>query len=199
MKKNNWTPVLTGPLVICVVMSWSGGVVAFAADPAPVSAFIELHACDLPTMQAAVARVELYGGTCTHLFPFRGCVGELPVGADKALSAEPEIAAVYRAALDAGALMQRDSALDLALLVWDRLVLNPPTEVSLAEGDQPAPPQDDALLPPGRPEAMEMAAEGMTSTPPAYYQSSEFLAGSVAVSVIMPESNGTIDANQEDW
>ena len=172
---------------------------AFAADPVPVSAFIELHACDLPTMQAAVARVEWYGGTCTHLFPFRGCVGELPIGADKALSAEPEIAAVYRAALDAGALMQRDSALDVALLVWDRLVLNPPAEVSLAEGDQPAPPQDDALLPPGRPAAMEMAAEGMTSTPPDYYQTSEFLAGRVAVSIIMPESNGTIDANQEDW
>jgi len=34
---------------------------------------------------------------------------------------------------------------------------------------------------------------------PGYYETSEFLLGSMAVGVILPESNGAIDPNTEDW
>jgi hypothetical protein len=34
---------------------------------------------------------------------------------------------------------------------------------------------------------------------PGYYETSEYLIGSVAVGVILPESNGTIDMSMEDW
>jgi hypothetical protein len=42
-----------------------------------------------------------------------------------------------------------------------------------------------------------MAQQG--SGPPGYYQTSDYMAGRVAVGVILPESNGAVDPSIEDW
>jgi len=44
-----------------------------------------------------------------------------------------------------------------------------------------------------------VAPGALNPVPPGYYETSEFLIGSVAVGVILPESNGTIDRSTEDW
>ncbi|NIU58954.1 MAG: hypothetical protein GWN67_22000, partial [Phycisphaerae bacterium] len=44
-----------------------------------------------------------------------------------------------------------------------------------------------------------VAPGALNPTPPGYYDTSEYLIGSVAVGVILPESNGTIDPSTEDW
>ena len=50
----------------------------------------------------------------------------------------------------------------------------------------------------------EVKAETQTIPPiedltPGYWETSEYMIGSVAVGIILPESNGTIDPNTEDW
>jgi len=44
-----------------------------------------------------------------------------------------------------------------------------------------------------------VAPGALNPVPPGYYETSEYLIGSVAVGVILPESNGTIDPSTEDW
>jgi len=44
-----------------------------------------------------------------------------------------------------------------------------------------------------------LATQTETSPVPGYYETSEFMIGSVAVAVILPESNGEVDPNTEDW
>ena len=57
----------------------------------------------------------------------------------------------------------------------------------------------DALTPPDLPPAGQAMATTGTGDEPNYYQTSEFMIGSVAVGIILPESDGSIDASTEDW
>ena len=201
MKINRLAPVLMGLLVVFVVTSWSGVFLAYAENPAPVSVLVEFNASDMASMRTGIARVEAHGGFCTHRFPFRGCVGRLPAGEDKFLLAEPEIAGVYRGTVGREELALLDQNLEMALVVWKETFVDPTPAVSLLETDPP-PPFHDALVPPGRPDGEELSGvsgAGLSSTSPGYYETSEFMIGSVAVGIIMPESDGSIDDDLENW
>lgn len=66
---------------------------------------------------------------------------------------------------------------------------------------------NDAFEPPdliGPPDLIEQAqttAQGGISaaSAPGYYQTSEFLIGRMAVGIILPESDGSVDPSTEDW
>lgn len=58
---------------------------------------------------------------------------------------------------------------------------------------QPAPLIDDALIPP------DIPPEHNSPITPGYYETSEYLIGSVAVGIIFLESNGTSDPQTENW
>ena len=58
---------------------------------------------------------------------------------------------------------------------------------------QPAPLLNDALIPP------DIPPEHNSPITPGYYETSEYLIGSVAVGIVFLESNGTIDLSTEDW
>lgn len=61
-----------------------------------------------------------------------------------------------------------------------------------AQSQLPPPPIGDALIPPPPPPALAAADE-------AFRGLSQYMAGHVAVRVVLPESNGASDASQEDW
>ena len=64
-------------------------------------------------------------------------------------------------------------------------------------GDDPLVILGDALSPPDAP-LTSMGAEATTGEP-GYYQTSEYLIGNVAVGLILPESDGSQEAESEDW
>ena len=79
-------------------------------------------------------------------------------------------------------------------------VTSPPIEASSVE-TSPAPLVGDVFLPPdthGR-DARLASPESSTAPEPGFLDTSRFMMGSVAYALIMPESNGTVDVNQEDW
>lgn len=57
----------------------------------------------------------------------------------------------------------------------------------------------DALVPPDLPSRSFETLSVAESPSPGYYGTSEYLIGSVAVGIILLESNGTIDPSTEDW
>jgi hypothetical protein len=65
----------------------------------------------------------------------------------------------------------------------------------------PEPLTGDAFIPPDRYEMELTKGTGMEPRLPApgYWETSEYMMGTVAVGVILTESNGSIDANLEDW
>lgn len=58
---------------------------------------------------------------------------------------------------------------------------------------QPAPLINDALIPP------DIPLKHNSPITPGYYETSEYLIGSVAVGIVFLESNGTIDPSTENW
>ncbi len=62
-----------------------------------------------------------------------------------------------------------------------------------------APLESDAFLAPDLPPSGEASNLQHNSPEPGFYETSEYFIGSIAVRVIVPESDGTLDASTEDW
>jgi len=66
------------------------------------------------------------------------------------------------------------------------------------EAPEPAPIKADVKMPPQRDESKDLQ---IASAPygAGYYDTSEYMIGKISVAIILPESNGAIDRNQETW
>jgi hypothetical protein len=114
------------------------------------------------------------------------------------LSAGAGIRAVYRDAVDGAGLASLDGAARRAVSTWNHLVTLDSSELeprSLA-GLQ-AELVGDALAVP-TPAGIAASAQNAAPTPGAR-QTSEFFIGRVAVGVLFPESDGTVDPSTENW
>ncbi len=60
-------------------------------------------------------------------------------------------------------------------------------------------PREGHFAAPDEPQPVAFVVTGASSFSPGYYQTSEYLIGSVAVGLILPESEGTLDAELSDW
>lgn len=58
---------------------------------------------------------------------------------------------------------------------------------------------NDAFAAPDLPLRAEPAATFASVSTPGYYQTSEYMTGSVAVGIVLVESDGSVDASTEDW
>ncbi len=83
-----------------------------------------------------------------------------------------------------------------SLMLWMMPVLSVLPTLAAPPADDLSPPPLDALLPPDAPLAAA-ALEGDGT--PGFYQTSEYMIGRVAVGLILPESDGSREPNQEDW
>jgi hypothetical protein len=119
------------------------------------------------------------------------------VRGDDDLLADLDHARVHRGELSSGDTDGLSETALLAALTWNRRLADPslgaPTPIArLSEPDALEPPHSAAKGP------GERAASGAPSGA-GFYDTSEFLIGSVAVGIILPESDGSIDVNRESW
>lgn len=70
---------------------------------------------------------------------------------------------------------------------------------STAQDYQPVPIYSDVFIAPDLPDNEFRTLATSQSLAPSYYETSEYLLGSVAVGIILMESNGSIDPSTEDW
>ena len=163
--------------------------------PAAVSA-AELQDCesnalvifDQPLADGFSA-LEASGGCVVHFLPPHAVIGYLP----EELQALPG-ASVYRDAVDPAMLAQYGAEAELAAHAWNSNHVQPPQPVEISPQAQPLAGEvmrlDPELLP-ERPAAIDAA--------PGYYDMSGFMAGRVAVGIVLPESNGAQDPSTENW
>src|SRR5262245_3252613 len=104
---------------------------------------------------------------------------------------------VYSSEVPDGDLAGLSGTARLAAAVWNRRLLAP---AGMPPVDLPRLSEPDALEPPAsRGKVSEGAAIAGAPTGAGFYDTSEFLEGSVAVGLILPESDGAIDMNRENW
>lgn len=168
--------------------------VAVSADAPTETTFLALlsegQSLDVTVQSARAAGVQV-----RHTFPPDAFIGVTTT------DALPEIAgaAIFRTPADVPADITPSAR--LAMQVWQALIA-PQTSARTAatldahplhEGDFA-----DAFIAPITP-ARQLEALAATSPRPGYTESSQFLAGSIAVGIVFPESNGVTDPSTEDW
>ena len=177
--------LLTGPLA-----QSNQVLVAQAAAPSSNQALVLLASG--ADINSVIKTIKLVGGHVTHVFPPAALIGEVPVEA----SALTGAVAIYRQVVDETTLATLTGEARRAAKVWNDL-LAPKVPLDTAESldTLEAELANDALIPPP-PEGLQSLSNDPT---PGYTETSEYFIGRVAVGIVLPESDGSIDASTEDW
>jgi hypothetical protein len=171
-------------------------------------ALVILDTADETTMQQAIERIEAEGGHIIHVFPPHVLIGSLPQGHEAALQGQVGILSIHHSPLDPSTVAAYGQTAQQAVEIWNTALTSQQsqqTDLSVQEvgeelvNDAFDPP--DLIGPPDLLGEMRVAAQGGVSaaSAPGYYQTSEFMIGRVAVGIILPESDGSIDPSTEDW
>lgn len=167
---------------------------ANAAPPPPIDALIFVRANTITAMDQAVDFIRARGGRVLVTIAPNSLFVDLPTTDTANWIGQAGIAIIATTQVDADAIaIQYGEQASLAARAWNQMLS------TAREPDSSAPPgrvpRDDVLIPPDH-----SPREPTTpNAPPTSSQTSEFLYGNVQVDVFLPESNGTINPNTEDW
>lgn len=168
-----------------------------AAQDQPIRMLILFSPASQQT-DAVSAAVQSAGGHVFHLFPGAGLIATVPASAQEEIAGLADVAATFTQPVDIASLRSYGPAVQLVAAVWNSLLTPSPAEDDdlASAGD----PEDhrDMLMAPDRPLESDLSL-AETSVRPGYYDTSEFMAGSVAVGLVLLESDGSIDPSTEDW
>ena len=190
-------------ITILVLALWSPISSGQSQTNAPVQALILLNSGSSNAQQLAQVKalVEESGGRATHIFPYQAVIATVPSEAVQALMTLTSVAAVFTDPVELAAVEQFDPQARRWAAVWNDLIAPQPSTadgIGLIE-EHPLDDQEDAFLAPDLPADNVLDVAGAPSITPGYYQTSEYMAGSVAVGIILVESNGALDPSSEDW
>ena len=156
--------------------------------------------------EAQLAEVKSFikssDGRIVHTFPQQALIARVSTTAVSQLATLPGVAAVLTQAIELSSLDVYGPQARGYAAVWNNLIApQAPLDIGLMSQEQPNPEPEHAFIAPDLPapgdDQLSLAADA--SVTPGYFQTSEYLAGSVAVGVILVESNGTVDPSTENW
>ncbi|MBN1218815.1 MAG: hypothetical protein JXM69_07800 [Anaerolineae bacterium] len=145
--------------------------------------------------------IKTNGGQITHTFPHQALIANMPAAIHRQLTALPDVAVVLAEPVDLATIDIYGPDARRYASVWNSLVTpQPETTTSLASlaAEHPAESHPDALTAPDLPADGGLGVAA-TSVTPGYYQTSEYMAGSVAVGIVLVESDGSQDLSTENW
>ncbi len=181
---------------LCACAAWADA----APSRRPVAAFLDDGS--RATQQAAAAGIGALGGRVLHAFG-DVLIVELPAGKELAAYRVPGIREVALNAVPAGP-RSGGTAASFGRAAWNAIA-SAPDRAAVADAD-PEPLDDDALTPPSVSlEAVRSVSKAFAATASvAPYgatalNTSEFLAGSVSINIVLVESDGSIDPSTENW
>jgi len=180
------------------------------AAASPRDALVVLDTTEVTALNAAIRTVEAAGGRVPQAYAPSAFVAELPPRAEAALRARHAVAAIERGTADPDAMRRWGQSAEQAARIWNAVYrgdisdplpsapsLQPHGEAAFARPAQASAP---AASPPAGGGAPPVSGGAPTAS-----QTSEFMAGSAAYSVIFVESNGgagncaPADPQTEDW
>lgn len=163
------------------------------------SVFILLTQGNAAQLAQITSFVEINGGQITHTFPHQALIAKISKDLSTQLIAFPDVAVVTTESVDLAAVSIYGPDARHYAGVWNSLVNPPIQDADLSASElHPDEPHEDALIAPDLPAGDQMSAAS-TSVIPGYYQTSDYMAGSVAVGIVLVESNGQTDPSSENW
>ncbi len=143
-------------------------------------------------VDAVAAAIEQAGAHVTHIFPPSALIAEMPSGK----SSPAGVLAIYRDAVSESDLAELTDDARRAAQVWNALLTpEPPVATGESLDTLEAELVGDAMVAPA-PQTMQTLDSDLT---PGYTETSEYMIGRVAVGIVLPESDGSVDDSAEDW
>jgi hypothetical protein len=168
------------------------------AQPSTPPALLLFNTDDEASMRAALADVSKAGGVLRHSVPPHVAIFSLPPEAESALAGHPSIELIARGTVNPDTVpASYGRAMRDAVAAWNQVFVSPPpAPVAPPPGARPL--IGDARV--GQPPAVGKWPRAAAAPPGANpYQTSEYMMGSAAISLILLESSGSVDPNTEDW
>jgi hypothetical protein len=162
---------------------------AFASDR-----LVTVDSPELSDLQAAAAAIKADGGYVKFVIPPHFIIADLPEGSEAGLVSSGVVSKVESGLVDSEAYAAFGPGARHVVSSWNNVFMGMARQAGLE--NEPAPDRQPLIN-----DADLLDKIVLPLKPPGakYYDVSEFMLGSVAVGVILPESNGTIDANTETW
>jgi hypothetical protein len=182
-----FSPIATGPAQAQPALTFQQSLILL--DPAAQD-----HT--LPALVELRSLIERRQGRIVHTFPGQAVIANLPAKLIVELVAQPLVDEVINQPVAAAALANYRPALQPALNVWNSLLQSPAGQAGQTVEAHANEPHQDAFV---APDVDPLRANGSDSGTPDYYQTSEYMAGSVAVGIVLVASNGTTDPSSETW
>jgi len=169
-----------------------------AAGPACLpDALVTLSAHDPAQSREAVEAIEAAGGCVVHVYAPTALIAAVP--ATMPVQSIPHFASLFRTSVPDETVTASPFEARLAAAAWNQMLTAPPAGMPPTPEEPTGEPLvgdvREAVRPPGP------AGQPPAGAPPSpgFYETSEFMAGDVAIGIILPESNGSIDAQTENW
>ncbi|MDX1523531.1 MAG: hypothetical protein R3264_18030, partial [Anaerolineae bacterium] len=157
-----------------------------------------------PTQSDQAGLTEIltqHQGRIIHTFPSQALIALLPANSIGELKNHPDVTQIFTEAIPSETVESFDAGLRRWASVWNSLI-NPaapdPATVQAFE-EHPLEEQEHAFIAPDVPTDEIGDLSGAATVTPGYYQTSEYMAGSVAVGIVLVESDGSGDPSTEDW
>jgi len=167
--------------------------VIYQAGKETEQAIIILNTDSVPEMQQAIEAVDSEGGHVTHVFPPQVLIGSLPESSEETLLQDTDIKLIDRETLDPSTVADLGKEGEQAVEIWNADFANPqPESPHLPSEEIDKEPLEDAFLPRNLSLSTQDATEIDNKT-------SEYMIGKVAVGIVFPESDGSLDPSTEDW
>ena len=196
-----WSKIILALLIASAAFNvWSAPTVHAQTDSfTPVFVLLAPQHNDLSTLTQLQATIKTNGGQVTHTFPYQALIAKIPANMTAQLSALPGVAAVFTAAVELSTVDIYGPEARRLAATWNGLIspqAAPATELGAHDHSNDP---NDALTAPDLPAGNEIGVAAEDTITPGYYQTSEFMAGSVSVGIVLVESNGLLDPSTEDW
>ncbi|MEA3340889.1 MAG: hypothetical protein U9R15_13075 [Chloroflexota bacterium] len=179
---------------------WGPTSTAQAQGDTPVQALILLTSDNERQLAQVQTFVEANGGHTTHTFPHQAAIARIPPHTIQSLASLPGVAGVFTQAIEPSTIASYNPNASHIAGVWNNLIAAQTTPLNtglMATGHSDDP--NDALIAPDLPARDGLTLAAGDSVAPGYYQTSEFMSGSVAVGIVLVESDGGADPSTEDW
>jgi hypothetical protein len=146
------------------------------------------------------ALIETGGGRVIHTFPYQAFILEAPERVLQQLSGHPAVAAIFTEAVELSTVDSFGPDARHLAGVWNNVIAPQAatSDMNLLAEEHPAE-QNDAFRAPDLLATSELSLAAQSSVTPGYYQTSDYMAGSVAVGIILVESSGAVDHSSENW
>jgi hypothetical protein len=194
------TIAITSTILLLNFWIFPAGAQTNANNLIPTLVLLEPAHATAQNMANLQTQIEASGGHITHAFPHQAIIANLSNNFILTLSNMPAVAVVATQPLDLSSVDIYGSSARRLAGIWNSLI-NPPVaaaDATLVAAQHPDDPQD-ALIAPDLPDNDGAELSANAAITPGYYQTSEFMTGSVAVGLVLVESNGSVDPSTENW